>query len=82
VKIRKADLVMFFYFFILFFIIYGVGLPILLLIGVPLIQWLIHGFLDFSPRGAGLIGLFWLVMGMTLISAVFLWVEGKIHKRW
>ncbi|MDA7419256.1 hypothetical protein PGB34_23015 [Xenophilus arseniciresistens] len=79
---RRSDCAMLIYFLFLFLIIYGIGLPLLLLVGVPLIQWIIHGVLDFSLKGSGFLGLLLLIVGMTLVSAAAMWVEGKIHKRW
>ena len=62
----------------------GVGIPLVVgvLLGVPLIRWMIQGVLYFPVSGAELLRLAWLILGMTAVVTIVLWLEGKWKGRW
>jgi hypothetical protein len=68
--------------FVAFLLVYGIGLPMLILLGMPLIRWVIHGVLHFSIDSRSLWWLAWLVLGMTVVTTVLMWLEGKWKGRW
>ena len=49
---------------------------------MPLIRWAIHGALYFSVSASELIRLAWLILGMTVVTTVVTWLEGKWKGRW
>ena len=62
--------------------VYGLGLSVLILLVLPLIRWAIHGVLYFSTTTAELLNLGYLVIGISLFTAVVLWLAGRWKGRW
>ena len=61
---------------------YGIGLPILLLLGLPFIGWMIHGVLHFPVTVPELFRLVCLILGMTVFTTVVIWLADKWKGRW
>lgn len=65
-----------------FFLAFGAGLSLLLLVAIPLVRWAIHGVLYFPVGKSELLGLVALVVGMTIVTTVVMWLVGKRNRRW
>lgn len=65
-----------------FFLAFGIGLSLLLLVAVPLARWAVQGFLYFPIGKSELLGLFALVVGMTLVTTVVMWLLGRHRGQW
>jgi hypothetical protein len=53
-----------------------------ILLGVPLVRWLVHGVLYFSIDVAFLWRVVWYVLGMSVVITAVMWLEGKWKGRW
>jgi hypothetical protein len=62
--------------------VYGAGLPLLILIALPLVRWAVHGVLYFPATASELLHLAYLVVGMSLFTAVVMWLVGRWKGRW
>ena len=64
------------------FFVYGTGLPMLILIALPLVRWAVHGVLYFSVTPLALLNLGYLIVGMSFFTAIVMWLAGRWKGRW
>jgi hypothetical protein len=65
-----------------FFLLWGIGLSLGLLLAMPLVGWAMQGALHFPVSPPELFRLACLVLGMTVVTTLVMWLEGKWRGRW
>lgn len=65
-----------------FFLAFGAGLAMLLLLAIPLARWAIHGVLYFPVSKPELLGFTALVIGMTIVTTLVMWLLERHKGQW
>ena len=53
-----------------------------ILIGVPIVRWVVAGQLSFSTEWINFVHIGWFIFGMTLVMTLLTWVDGKRRGIW
>ena len=68
--------------FLTWLFIIGLTFSLGFLLAMPLVGWAIYGVLHFPVSAPELFRLACLVLGMTVVTTLVMWLEGKWKGRW